>query len=80
MREVVICTPPTAIGRFMGGLSTVRPDDLLAGTIAAVVEQSGLDPVHVDDVFMGCRQAGEDNRNVAGWLRCSPVFRSLCRV
>ena len=67
MREVVICTPRrTAIGRFMGGLSTVRPDDLLAGTIAAVVEQSGLDPVHVDDVFMGCaNQAGEDNRNVA---------------
>jgi acetyl-CoA C-acetyltransferase len=50
----------------MGGLSTVRPDDLLASTIAAVVEQSGLDPATVDDVFMGCaNQAGEDNRNVA---------------
>ena len=67
MREVVICTPRrTAIGRFMGGLSTVRPDDLLARTIAAVVEQSGLDDSQVDDVFMGCaNQAGEDNRNVA---------------
>jgi len=67
MRDVVICTPRrTAIGRFMGGLSTVRPDDLLASTIAAVVEQSGLDPATVDDVFMGCaNQAGEDNRNVA---------------
>ena len=67
MREVVICTPRrTAIGRFMGGLSTVRPDDLLASTIAAAVEQSGLSPEHVDDVFMGCaNQAGEDNRNVA---------------
>ena len=67
MRDVVICTPRrTAIGRFMGGLSTVRPDDLLASTIKAVVEQSSLDPESIDDVFMGCaNQAGEDNRNVA---------------
>ena len=67
MREVVICTPRrTAIGRFMGGLSTVRPDDLLAQTMRAVVDQSGLDPAQIDDVFMGCaNQAGEDNRNVA---------------
>ena len=67
MNEVVICSPRrTAIGRFMGGLSTVRPDDLLARTIAGVVEAAGLDGSHVDDVFMGCaNQAGEDNRNVA---------------
>ena len=67
MPEVVICMPRrTAIGRFMGGLSTVRPDDLLAQTIAAVVEQSGVDVHQIDDVFMGCaNQAGEDNRNVA---------------
>ncbi|MGB0640359.1 MAG: thiolase family protein [Myxococcota bacterium] len=67
MREIVICTPRrTAIGRFMGGLSTVRADDLLGETIRAVVEQSSLDPSEVDDVFMGCaNQAGEDNRNVA---------------
>jgi 3-oxoadipyl-CoA thiolase len=67
MRDVVICTPRrTAIGRFMGGLSTVRPDDLLAANIGAVIEQSGLDPETIDDVFMGCaNQAGEDNRNVA---------------
>ena len=67
MREVVICTPRrTAIGRFMGGLSTVRPDDLLAATMAAVIDAAGLDARQVDDVFMGCaNQAGEDNRNVA---------------
>jgi acetyl-CoA acyltransferase len=67
MREVVICTPRrTAIGRFMGGLSTVRPDDLLAQTMRSVVELSGIDPADVDDVFMGCaNQAGEDNRNIA---------------
>ncbi len=67
MQEVVICTPRrTPIGRFMGGLSTVRPDDLLAMTMAAVIAESGLDPSLIDDVFMGCaNQAGEDNRNVA---------------
>jgi acetyl-CoA acyltransferase len=67
MREVVICTPRrTAIGRFMGGLSTVRPDDLLAQTMRSVVELSGIEPGDIDDVFMGCaNQAGEDNRNIA---------------
>jgi acetyl-CoA acetyltransferase family protein len=67
MHEVVICRPlRTPIGRFLGGLATVRPDDLLAHTISGVVEQSGLDTTQVDDVFMGCaNQAGEDNRNIA---------------
>ncbi|MEC8194175.1 MAG: thiolase family protein [Myxococcota bacterium] len=67
MRDVVICTPRrTAIGRFMGGLSTVRPDDLLARTLEAVVADAGIDPDCIDDAFMGCaNQAGEDNRNVA---------------
>lgn len=67
MNEVVICSPlRTPIGRFLGTLSTVRPDDLLAHTISGVVEQSGLDGAVVDDVFMGCaNQAGEDNRNIA---------------
>jgi len=65
--DVVICEAiRTPIGRFLGGLSTVRPDDLLALTMAAVVESTGIDPALVDDVFMGCaNQAGEDNRNVA---------------
>ncbi|MCK6506249.1 thiolase family protein [Myxococcota bacterium] len=67
MPDVVICEAlRTPIGRFQGGLADVRPDDLLAGTIAAVVARSGIDPALVDDVFMGCaNQAGEDNRNVA---------------
>jgi acetyl-CoA acyltransferase len=67
MNEVVICTPRrTPIGRFLGGLSTVRSDDLLASTLSAVIAESGLDPAVIDDVFMGCaNQAGEDNRNVA---------------
>jgi acetyl-CoA C-acetyltransferase/3-oxo-5,6-didehydrosuberyl-CoA/3-oxoadipyl-CoA thiolase len=47
-------------------LAPVRPDDLAAHVIRALVERTGLDPAHVDDVLMGCiNQAGEDNRNVA---------------
>jgi len=57
----------TAIGRFKGTLSTVRPDDLGALVIKAVVERNGAIPKEAyDDVIMGCaNQAGEDNRNVA---------------
>jgi acetyl-CoA C-acetyltransferase/3-oxo-5,6-didehydrosuberyl-CoA/3-oxoadipyl-CoA thiolase len=44
----------------------VRPDDLAAVPIKAVVERSGIDPSSIDDVILGCaNQAGEDNRNVA---------------
>jgi acetyl-CoA C-acetyltransferase/3-oxo-5,6-didehydrosuberyl-CoA/3-oxoadipyl-CoA thiolase len=47
-------------------LAPVRPDDLAAHVIRALVERTGLDPAHVDDVLIGCiNQAGEDNRNVA---------------
>ena len=54
------------MGRYGGALATVRPDDLAAAVIAAVVERSGIDPSLVEDVILGCaNQAGEDNRNVA---------------
>jgi 3-oxoadipyl-CoA thiolase len=47
-------------------LAGVRPDDLAAIPIKAVVERSGIDPTTIDDVIFGCaNQAGEDNRNVA---------------
>ncbi|MEZ4322636.1 MAG: thiolase family protein [Myxococcota bacterium] len=63
---VVIDALRTPIGRFQGGLSSVRPDDLGAIPIRAVVERSGIDPDAIDEVFFGCaNQAGEDNRNVA---------------
>ena len=63
---VIVDAVRTPIGRFLGGLSTVRPDDLLALPIRALLERTGLDPARVDDVYMGCaNQAGEDNRNVA---------------
>lgn len=57
----------TAIGNFGGTLSAVRADDLAAHVIRALMEKnSGLDPMLVEDVIIGCaNQAGEDNRNVA---------------
>jgi acetyl-CoA C-acetyltransferase len=67
MTTPVLCTPlRTPIGRFGGGLAEVRPDDLAAHVLRAVVERSGIDPSTIDEVFLGCaNQAGEDNRNVA---------------
>jgi 3-oxoadipyl-CoA thiolase len=56
----------TPIGRYGGALASVRPDDLAAHIIKALVEKTGLPPDAVDDVMLGCsNQAGEDNRNVA---------------
>ncbi len=56
----------TPIGSFRGALSGVRPDDMAAHTIGAVVERSGVDPERVTDVYFGAaNQAGEDNRDVA---------------
>ncbi len=56
----------TPIGRHKGALRDVRPDDLAAIVLKALVTRNGLDPARVDEVYMGCaNQAGEDNRNVA---------------
>jgi 3-oxoadipyl-CoA thiolase len=57
----------TAIGRFKGGLSTVRTDDLAAVPIKALIKKFPQISLHeIDDVILGCaNQAGEDNRNVA---------------
>ncbi|WP_206425518.1 3-oxoadipyl-CoA thiolase [Pseudomonas orientalis] len=68
MRDVFICDAiRTPIGRFGGGLSTVRADDLAALPIKALIERNPtVDWTAVDEVFLGCaNQAGEDNRNVA---------------
>lgn len=55
----------TPMGRFKGGLSGVRPDDLAAHVIAALVERNSVPGTAVDDVVWGAaNQAGEDNRNV----------------
>jgi len=56
----------TPVGRYGGALASVRPDDLAATVLEAVVARSGIDAAIVDDVILGCaNQAGEDNRNVA---------------
>ncbi|RLU09532.1 3-oxoadipyl-CoA thiolase [Pseudomonas prosekii] len=68
MRDVYICDAiRTPIGRFGGGLSAVRADDLAAVPIKALMTRNpSVDWSAVDEVFLGCaNQAGEDNRNVA---------------
>ena len=63
---VIVDAVRTPIGRHGGALARVRPDDLAATAIRALVERTKLDPTSVDDVILGCaNQAGEDNRNVA---------------
>lgn len=67
MREAwIVDAVRTPIGRHGGGLAPVRPDDLAAGVLAALMDRTGVDLARVDDVILGCtNQAGEDNRNVA---------------
>ncbi|HYI15068.1 MAG TPA: acetyl-CoA C-acetyltransferase, partial [Thermomicrobiales bacterium] len=67
MREVVIVDAVrTPIGRYGGALKDVRPDDLAALVIGALLERTGIEPGVIEDVIFGCtNQAGEDNRNVA---------------
>jgi 3-oxoadipyl-CoA thiolase len=68
MTEVFLCAGlRTPVGRYAGALSGVRPDDLLAHVLRALLRASpGLPADAVDDVFAGCaNQSGEDNRNVA---------------
>lgn len=68
MNQAFICDAiRTPIGRYGGGLSSIRTDDLAALPIKALLERNaGVDWSHLDDVIYGCaNQAGEDNRNVA---------------
>jgi len=63
----VIDAVRTAVSRYGGALSSVRPDDLLADVIEALVKRNGkIDVSEIEDVIAGdANQAGEDNRNVA---------------
>ena len=55
----------TPFGRYGGALKDVRPDDMAALVIRALVDRTGIDPATIDDVILGAaNQAGEDNRNV----------------
>ena len=66
-REVwVIDAVRTPIGRIRRRLASVRPDDLAAVALRAIVERTGVAPTAIDDVYFGAaNQSGEDNRNVA---------------
>ncbi len=78
MRDVHICAyTRTPIGRYGGALSSVRPDDLGAVPIMALMARHDLDWAALDEVILGCaNQAGEDNRNVA---RMSLLWRACPR-
>ncbi|MDL1943776.1 acetyl-CoA C-acetyltransferase [Chloroflexi bacterium CFX2] len=67
MTEVVIVDAiRTPVGALGGILSSMRPDDMAAHVIKAILERNQIDPALIEEVFMGCaNQAGEDNRNVA---------------
>ncbi len=78
MTSYVYAATRTPFGRFGGALAEVRPDDLAATALTAVLAQvPDLDPTRVDDIVWGCaNQAGEDNRNVgrmAGLLAGLPT-------
>jgi len=63
---VIIDAIRTPIGALGGVLAPVRPDDLAAHVLKAILRRTGIDPAIVEEVYLGCaNQAGEDNRNVA---------------
>ena len=63
---VIIDAIRTPIGALGGALASVRPDDLAAHVLKAIIERNDLDPALVEEVYLGCaNQAGEDNRDVA---------------
>ena len=63
---VIIDAIRTPIGDLGGALAAIRPDDLAALVIKAIVERNQLDPHLIEEVYLGCaNQAGEDNRNIA---------------
>jgi acetyl-CoA C-acetyltransferase len=56
----------TPFGRYAGALSSIRPDDLVAGLAKALIARAGIDGHEIEDMILGCaNQAGEDARNVA---------------
>ena len=65
-RTAIIAALRTPIGRYGGALASVRPDDLAAHVLRAVIDRTGIDPGLIEDIYFGAaNQAGEDNRNVA---------------
>ncbi len=65
-RAYIVAALRTPVGKYGGVLRSVRPDDLAAIVIGAIVDRTRIDAAKIDEVIMGCaNQAGEDNRNVA---------------
>ena len=67
MKDVYICDGiGTPIGRYGGGLASIRADDLATIPLEAIKDRNPtLDLSQIDDVILGCaNQAGEDNRNI----------------
>ncbi|MGH7608326.1 MAG: thiolase family protein [Candidatus Dormibacteria bacterium] len=81
---VIVDGVRTPIGRYGGVLASVRPDDLAALVLRALVDRLSLDPSQLEDVYLGCtNQAGEDNRDVArmaSLLAGFPVEVAGCTV
>ncbi|MDF1520385.1 MAG: thiolase family protein [Brevefilum sp.] len=63
---VIVDALRTPIGNLGGALASIRPDDLAALVLSAIVDRNALDPDLIEEVYLGCaNQAGEDNRDVA---------------
>ncbi len=63
---VIVGAVRTAVGKKNGKLAGVRPDDLLADTLKALIERTKIDPSEVEDVIVGCvDQVGEQGMNIA---------------
>lgn len=63
---VIIDAIRTPIGNLGGALASIRPDDLAAHVIRALLERTQIDPHLIEEVYLGCaNQAGEDNRDIA---------------
>jgi 3-oxoadipyl-CoA thiolase len=66
LEAYIVDAARTPMGAYRGALSGVRPDDLAAHAIRAVVDRTGVDPEQITDVYFGAaNQSGEDNRDVA---------------
>lgn len=72
----------TPFGRYRGGLSGIRTDDLAALPIRELLARvPGLDPAQIDDVYLGnTNGAGEENATWPGWPLCSLGCRRACRA
>jgi acetyl-CoA acetyltransferase family protein len=66
VNAVIVGAVRTAVGKKNGKLAAVRPDDLLADTLRALVERAGIDADEIEDVVVGCvDQVGEQGMNIA---------------